>query len=66
VNMETDRIVVLINARVQARSALLQTIVNDVIVETELEANCKITEYKLSAFQPGYPRPTHRIPFNAG
>jgi Ni2+-binding GTPase involved in maturation of urease and hydrogenase len=61
VNMETDRIVVLINARVQARPALLQTIVNDVIVETELEANCKITEYKLSAFQPGYPRPTHRI-----
>jgi Ni2+-binding GTPase involved in maturation of urease and hydrogenase len=61
VNMQTDRIVVLINARVQIRPALLQSFVNDIIIETELEANCKITEYNLSAFQPGYPRPTYRI-----
>jgi Ni2+-binding GTPase involved in maturation of urease and hydrogenase len=61
VNIETDRIVVLINARVQTRPALLQTIMNDALVETEREARCKITEYQFSAFQPGYPRPTHRI-----
>jgi len=59
--METDRIVVLINARVQTRPEFLQAIVNDVILETEFQVGCKITEYQLSAFQPGYPRPTHRV-----
>ncbi len=59
--METDRIVVLINARVQTRPEMLQAIVNEVILETEREASCKITEYQLSAFRPGIPRPTHRI-----
>lgn len=59
--METDRIIILINARVQVTPVLLQKIVADAIYETELETKCKITENKLSAFQPGYPRPTHRI-----
>jgi Ni2+-binding GTPase involved in maturation of urease and hydrogenase len=66
VNMETDRVVVLINARVQTRPALLQAIVTDAIVETELEARCRITEYQFSAFRPGYPRPTHRILLGVG
>jgi hypothetical protein len=65
-DMVTDRVIVLVNARIQAEPVLLQTIVNDAILETELEAGCKITEHHLSAFQPGYPRPTHRMPFNAG
>jgi Ni2+-binding GTPase involved in maturation of urease and hydrogenase len=58
---ETERIIILINARVQATPVLLQKIVADAINETELSAACKIIENKLSAFQPGYPRPTHRI-----
>jgi len=62
VKMIADRIVVLINARIQARPAVLRALVNDVIIEKEFGANCKITEYNLSAFQPGYPRPTHRMP----
>jgi Ni2+-binding GTPase involved in maturation of urease and hydrogenase len=65
-DVETDRVIVLVNARIQSEPVLLQTIVNDAILETELEANCKITEHSLSAFQPGYPRPTYRMPFNAG
>ncbi len=58
---ETDRIIILINARVQVSPVLLQKIVADAIDETELSADCKIFENKLSAFQPGYPQPTHRI-----
>jgi Ni2+-binding GTPase involved in maturation of urease and hydrogenase len=65
-DMETDRVIILVNARVQAEPVLLRTIVNDAILETEGEAGCKITEHSLSAFQPGYPRPTYRMPFHAG
>jgi G3E family GTPase len=59
--IETDRIIVLINARVQVSPVLLQQIVADAIIETEHSASCKIIENNLSAFKPGYPRPTHRI-----
>ena len=57
----TDRVIILINARVQIAPASLEKIVSDSIIETELETKCKITENKLSAFKPGYPHPTHRI-----
>jgi hypothetical protein len=65
-DMETDRVVILVNARIQAEPILLQAIVNDAILETEQEAGCMITEHHVSAFQPGYPRPTYRMPFSAG
>lgn len=58
---EVNRIIILINARVQVRPGLLQEIIEEAICETEIAANCKIIEQKLSAFQPGYPQPTHRI-----
>jgi G3E family GTPase len=58
---ETDRIIVLINARVQMPPALLEKIVADAIIETELSASCRIIENNLAAFKPGYPKPTHRI-----
>jgi Ni2+-binding GTPase involved in maturation of urease and hydrogenase len=58
---ETDRIILLINARVQVSPVLLEKMVTDAINETEREVGCKIIENRLSVFQPGYPRPTHRI-----
>lgn len=58
---ETDRIIVLINARVQISPVLLQKIVADTIIETELTFKCKIIENNISAFKPGYPKPTYRI-----
>jgi Ni2+-binding GTPase involved in maturation of urease and hydrogenase len=60
---ETGRIIILINARVQVNPARLEEIMKEAIHETEAVAHCKIIEQKLSAFQPGYPRPTHRIAF---
>ncbi len=59
--IETDRIIVLINARVQVSPVLLQQIIADAILETEFSASCKIIENNLSAFKPGYPNPTYRI-----
>jgi ethanolamine utilization protein EutP (predicted NTPase) len=60
--LETDKIIILINARVQVIPALLQKIVVDAIKETEFSANCKIIENGISVFKPGYPRPTYKIP----
>ncbi|MDP4285930.1 MAG: GTP-binding protein [Bacteroidota bacterium] len=58
---EIDRIIVLINARVQVSPHSLQKIIADAIIETEISAHCKIIENNISAFKPGYPNPTHRI-----
>jgi Ni2+-binding GTPase involved in maturation of urease and hydrogenase len=56
-----NRIVIVINARVQVSPILLREIVRETVIETELSFNCKIIENNLSAFTPGYPTPTHRI-----
>ena len=58
---ETNKVIILINARIQVEPVLLRTLVSEVIAETETNTGCKIMEYTISSFQPGYPRPTHRI-----
>jgi len=60
-HFKTDRVIILINARVQTKPVLLSKIISDSILELELLTGCKMTESKQSAFQPGYPKPTHRI-----
>ena len=60
-DIETDRVILLINARVQVSPGILQQIVSNAIIETESLASCKIIENNLSAFKPVYPKPTHRI-----
>lgn len=59
--IETNRVVLLINARVQVSPVILQQIVTAAINETEISERCRIIEYNLPSFQPGYPRPTHRL-----
>lgn len=59
--LETDRIIILINARVQTSPVLLREIIEEAIIETEIAMSCKIVENNLSAFKPGYPNPTYRI-----
>lgn len=51
----------LINARVETAPAILKNIVDDVLEAAEQTFGCKIIAGKWSAFQPGYPRPAHRI-----
>jgi len=60
-HLETDRIIILINARVQTSPVLLREIIEEAIIETEIAMSCKMVENNLSAFRPGYPNPTYRI-----
>jgi G3E family GTPase len=57
----TQHIRMLINARVQTSPELLLGLVADLIHETMTEKGCRILHEKENAFQPGYPRPLHRI-----
>ncbi|MEJ7588880.1 MAG: hypothetical protein WKI04_15095, partial [Ferruginibacter sp.] len=52
---------VLINMRVQTEPARLRQLVADVVNDLEILSGSKIVTNNLSAFQPGYPRPTHRF-----
>ncbi|HET6254325.1 MAG TPA: GTP-binding protein [Puia sp.] len=56
-----DRVVIILNARIQVSPAILQQLVSQAILAVEARMNCRITEYRINLFQPGYPRPTHRI-----
>jgi hypothetical protein len=52
----------LINARIQTTPAILSDVIADAIQVTEKEQGCTIRTLTASCFQPGFPRPTHRIP----
>ncbi len=58
---KTNRVVILINARVQTEPVLLRKIISDTIDDLELSTGCKVIESKLSSFKPGYPKPSQRI-----
>ncbi len=51
----------LINARVQTAPGTLAGLVSQAIGETEARSGCRIITSTVSFFQPGYPKPTHRI-----
>lgn len=51
----------LINIRVQTEPAIIEQLISDAIQEEEVKSGCKIIVTSLSAFQPGYPKPTYRI-----
>jgi G3E family GTPase len=51
----------LINARVQTKPELLQKILYEATSEISLKTNSQVEIQSLSAFQPGFPRPTYRI-----
>jgi Ni2+-binding GTPase involved in maturation of urease and hydrogenase len=51
----------LINARVAASPSLLKTIVTTAIQELMIHTGAQIIIKQLSAFQPGYPKPQHRM-----
>ncbi|MCW3120252.1 MAG: hypothetical protein JWM28_4334 [Chitinophagaceae bacterium] len=51
----------LINARVQTTPQLLRHVIAEAIHETMMQAGCRIVSEKENAFQPGYPKPVHRM-----
>ena len=58
---KTNRVQLLINARVETEPAMLEKIVDDVLLTSEGTYRCKIDRGKWSLFKPGFPRPTYRI-----
>ncbi len=58
---ESERVVVLINARVQTEPESLQQVIEEAVLETEKLGGCRIIEKTSSAIRPGQPVPTFRI-----
>jgi G3E family GTPase len=51
----------LVNIRVQTEPEIITELIAEAINEIEIQSRCKIIVKSHSAFQPDYPRPTHRI-----
>ncbi|HET9277434.1 MAG TPA: GTP-binding protein [Flavitalea sp.] len=61
VDNEVNEILILMNARIQTEAIKLEKLVSDILQEIRKQTGSEITIEKKAAFQPGYPRPTHRI-----
>jgi G3E family GTPase len=60
-NTETDQANILVNARVETNPDRLKEIFFKAIRKLESE-NCYVEVVNIAAFQPGYPKPTYRLP----
>lgn len=58
---KTNKVSLLINARVQAEPSSLKEIISNVIDAITAQTNSQILVNSLSAFKPGYPKPAYRI-----
>jgi Ni2+-binding GTPase involved in maturation of urease and hydrogenase len=56
-----NKIEILLNARIQVEFATLERLISESIEQTVKQTGGKINVYKKAAFQPAYPRPTHRM-----
>jgi Ni2+-binding GTPase involved in maturation of urease and hydrogenase len=61
VDNRTNKISVLLNARIQVDASILEEIVSEAISQIAQQTGCKIEVDKKVAFQPAYPRPVHRM-----
>ena len=61
IGFNSRKIKLIINARVQSEPGQLEKILTDAIRELGIQTNCEVTENKMVAFKPGYPKPTYRI-----
>ncbi len=51
----------LINIRVQTSPEQIKQLVSDAVRELEVQSGCKIIVNSFASFQPGYPKPVHRL-----
>lgn len=58
---DTGSVRLLINARVQTEPQALQKLIREMINKVQSETGCTIIEGESAAFQPGFPKPEHRI-----
>lgn len=57
----SDKVDILINARVQSDPGHLESLLLNLIQEAEKKNGYKVVQKRLSSFKPGYPKPIHRI-----
>jgi G3E family GTPase len=63
VNTQVNRVIIIINARVQMEPPSLKELLAKVIAEVRHEKDCKVIERKMLAFKPGFPTPTYRMQY---
>lgn len=61
IDHRTNKISVLINARIQVDSSQLEQIVSGAIQQITHQTGSKMTVDRKAAFQPAYPKPVHRM-----
>lgn len=61
--MRFEKVDLLINARVQTEPEKLEIIFHEAMKDVVKDSNDKIISRRLSVFQPGYPKPAHRIEY---
>jgi len=61
IDNRANKISMLLNARIQVEAPVLEQLVSGAILQIAKETGCKIVVDKKAAFQPGYPRPVHRM-----
>ena len=61
IDKQLNKVLILLNARIQADAVEVEKLVSEVIENIARQTNSQIIVEKKAAFQPGYPKPTHRI-----
>lgn len=59
--IHSHHVTLMVNARVQTQPEVLKRIFGEAVRKLRHTTACQITEKNMTAFKPGYPRPTHRI-----
>ena len=58
---KVNKVRILVNARIQAEASKVEKLVAEIIQQIARQTGSEIVVEKKAAFQPGYPKPTHRM-----
>jgi G3E family GTPase len=61
IDKKLNKVLILVNARIQADAVEVEKLVSDTIEKIVRQTDSQIIVEKKAAFQPGYPKPTHRM-----
>ena len=61
IDNKVNEVLILVNARIQAEASKVEKLVSDTIQQIVGQTGSVFVVEKKAAFQPGYPRPTHRF-----
>jgi G3E family GTPase len=61
IDKQLNKVLIIVNARIQANPVEVEKLVSDTIEKIARQTDSRIIVEKKAAFQPGYPKPTHRM-----